>query len=101
MALSTLTRISPRIVLLPAMHETDRPLLAAIQGTDKTVLVDAGDSPAHAQEFQRLLALEDIRADRLVLTHHHWDQTFGLAAFDVPVVAHVNTRGNANMVVDR
>lgn len=74
------------------MHETDRPLLAAIQGTDKTVLVDAGNSPAHAREFLRLLAMEDIRPDGLVLTHHHWDHTFGLEAFDVPVVAHVNTR---------
>lgn len=79
--------------MLPAMHETDRPLLAAIQGTGKTVLVDAGNSPAHAREFLRLLAIEDIRPDGLVLTHHHWDHTFGLEAFDdVPVVAHVNTR---------
>ncbi len=90
--MSTLTRISPRIIVLPASHETDRPLLAAIQGAGNTVLMDAGNSPTHARKFLRLLAAEHIRPDELVLTHHHWDHTFGLGAFDIPVVAHVNTR---------
>lgn len=87
-----LTRVSPRIVILPATHETDRPLLAAIQGSRNTLLLDAGNSPAHARQFLRLLATERIQPDGLVLTHHHWDHTFGLGAFDGPVVAHVNTR---------
>lgn len=78
--------------MLPAMPETDRPLLAAIQGTRQTVLMDAGNSSAHARAFQRLLAAEHIHPDGLVLTHHHWDHTFGVAAFDIPVMAHVNTR---------
>lgn len=78
--------------MLPATHETDRPLLAAIQGTRNTLLLDSGNSPHHARQFLGLLAMERIRPDGLVLTHHHWDHTFGLEAFDVPVVAHVNTR---------
>lgn len=78
--------------MLPPTHNTDRPLLAAIQGTGRTILMDAGNSPAHARAFLRLLAAEHIHPDGLVLTHHHWDHTFGLAAYDIPVVAHVNTR---------
>lgn len=54
--------------------------------------MDAGNSPTHAREFLRRLALERIRPDELVLTHHHWDHTFGLGEFDIPIVAHVNTR---------
>ena len=90
--MSTLTRISSRIVILPATHKTDRPLLAAIQGTSKTVLMDAGNSPTHAREFLQRLAVEAIRPDVLVLTHHHWDHTFGVGALHIPIVAHVNTR---------
>lgn len=64
----------------------------SVQGTRNTLLLDAGSSPSHARQFLRLLATERIQQDGLVLTHHHWDHSFGLEAFDVPVVAHVNTR---------
>lgn len=74
------------------MHETDRTLLAAIQGTRQTVLMDAGNSPMHAREFLHLLAAEHVHPDGLVLTHHHWDHSFGLAAWNGPIVAHLNTR---------
>lgn len=87
-----LTRLSPRVSLLGATHDTDRPALVAIHGSRKTLLLDAGNSPAHARQFLQLLAAERVNPDGVVLTHHHWDHTLGLEPLDMPVIAHVNTR---------
>jgi glyoxylase-like metal-dependent hydrolase (beta-lactamase superfamily II) len=73
-------------------ERTDRPSLGAIHGTDRTLLVDSGASPAHLGSF---LAELDTRrrppVEAIVLTHWHWDHSFGSAALDVPVVAHEET----------
>lgn len=55
----------------------------------QTVLVDAGNSPAHARRVMD--ALKSINApplSQIIYTHHHWDHIFGAVAFGVPVTAH-------------
>jgi glyoxylase-like metal-dependent hydrolase (beta-lactamase superfamily II) len=85
-------QISPHIWILPAEHTTDRPILAAIVGTKRTLLMDAGNSPAHARLFRdQLQALGVPLPDLLVLTHWHWDHSFGLSEWNLPTVAHRHT----------
>ncbi len=84
--------LSPHILIMHAEHETDRPILAAILGERRTLLLDAGNSPAHAELFRKELSEYGYRQpDMIALTHWHWDHTFGLSAWDLPTVAHEGT----------
>jgi len=90
---ATLQRTSENIIYLPADDTTDRPILAAISGTKKTLLIDAGNSPAHVALFLNELERCGIdRGDYVVITHWHWDHTFGISALNLPTIAHVETR---------
>lgn len=84
--------LGPHILLMLAEHETDRPVLAAITGSRRTLLMDAGNSPAHAELFRQELARRGRpQPDLLVLTHWHWDHSFGMSAWNIPVIAHAET----------
>lgn len=37
--------LSPHILIMHAEHDTDRPILAAVSGSRRTLLMDAGNSP--------------------------------------------------------
>jgi len=87
-----LVRLSEHILFLPPDHETDRPLLAAIVGAEKTLLVDAGNSSRHAGLFLNQLKSLNLQGHWLVITHHHWDHVFGLSEFNMPIISHHNTR---------
>lgn len=85
-------QLSQHILIMHAEHETDRPVLAAITGERRTLLMDAGNSPGHAGLFRQELAKRGIRVpELLVLTHWHWDHSFGLSAWQAPVIAHEGT----------
>ncbi|MBY9078751.1 MBL fold metallo-hydrolase [Paenibacillus sp. HN-1] len=86
-------RLTPHVFIMHAEHETDRPILAAISGERRTLLMDAGNSSAHAELFRAELAKRGIRPpDMMVLTHWHWDHTFGMPAWDgIPAAAHAET----------
>lgn len=89
---SSITQLSKHIWLMSAEHETDRPILAAIVGERRTLLLDAGNSPAHAEFFRQQLQDLGLRSpDLLVLTHWHWDHTFGMSAWNIPSIAHQRT----------
>ena len=73
-------------------ERTDRPNLGAVHGTDGTLLVEGGASPAHLSSF--VAELERRGRPPIVavaLTHWHWDHSFGAAALDVPLIAHEAT----------
>ncbi len=75
-----MTRLTDRVYVTPCEERNDRPCLGYIKGERLSVMVDAGNSPAHAAEFLRAAADNGLCAPSLVLlTHHHWDHTFGLA----------------------
>ena len=72
---------------------TDRPVLGVVTGANGSLVVDAGNSPAHARVLLDHMAAAGLPAPRfLALTHWHWDHWFGAAAFDVPAIAHAATR---------
>ncbi|MDO3411077.1 MBL fold metallo-hydrolase [Saccharibacillus sp. CPCC 101409] len=90
--MSEFERISEHIYIMHAEEATDRPILAAVAGSSRTLLIDGGNSPAHAAAFREYLEREGVRSpDVLVLTHHHWDHSFGLAEWSLPAIAQRQT----------
>lgn len=89
----TLRQITPHVYWFSPDSTTDRPALGVVVGERATLLVDAGNSPAHVQA---LLAALDERGipspSYLVLTHWHWDHVFGTATLNLPTFAHLETR---------
>lgn len=82
--------LTKHISCLSANNETDRPVLAAIWGERSTLVVDAGNSPAHARLMLDLLAHRKKASNNpafVVLTHWHWDHVFGGKAMNLPIIA--------------
>ena len=76
-----LKRLNEHIWYMPFEEERDRPNLCYVKGSRLGLAVDAGHSAAHVQEFYALLEKESLPLpDITVLTHWHWDHTFGMHA---------------------
>jgi glyoxylase-like metal-dependent hydrolase (beta-lactamase superfamily II) len=89
-----LQHVNGRVWLYPHDPDPDaiRPSVAVIADDRGSVLVDAGNSPAHAREIQQAIAAAGLPAPTtLVYTHHHWDHTWGAVAWEgVEIVAHAS-----------
>ena len=87
-----LERLSERIWMMPYEEERDRPILGYIRGDRWSLAVDAGHSGAHTEEFYRLLRENELPLPSLtVLTHWHWDHTFGMHAVNGLTLANSRT----------
>ncbi|MBP5726944.1 MAG: MBL fold metallo-hydrolase, partial [Clostridia bacterium] len=76
-----LKRLTEHIWYMPFEEERDRPNLGYIKGDHWSLAVDAGHSDVHVWEFYSLLEKENLPLPSLtVLTHWHWDHTFGMHA---------------------
>ena len=76
-----LKRLTENIWMMPYEEERDRPNLCYVKGGRMSLAVDAGHSAAHVREFYALLEKENLPLpDLTVLTHWHWDHTFGMHA---------------------
>ena len=76
-----LKRLTERIWVYPYEEERDRPNLSYIRGDRWSMAVDAGHSAKHTQEFYQALEESGLPLPKLtVLTHWHWDHTFGMHA---------------------
>ena len=76
-----LERLTERVWVYPYEEERDRPNLSYIKGDRWSLAVDAGHSDSHVREFYRTLEDENLPLPELtVLTHWHWDHTFGMHA---------------------
>jgi glyoxylase-like metal-dependent hydrolase (beta-lactamase superfamily II) len=84
-----LERASEHVWRFTPDERTDRPSLALVAGSDASVLLDVGASVDHTTSFLEALAPLHLSPLRLaLLTHWHWDHSFGGAALDVPIAAH-------------
>lgn len=93
-------KLANQIWYLPPEEETDRPILAAVCGEQHTLLIDAGNSPAHARLFLNELDSKQVTNIHLaVLTHWHWDHTFGASQIHIPKIAHTETRKKLETLV--
>ena len=76
-----LRQLTKRVWYYPMEEERDRPNLGYIRGDRWSLAVDAGHSDAHTEEFYDALREAGLPLPQLtVLTHWHWDHTFGLHA---------------------
>ncbi len=90
-----LKTLTDHILYLPPDSSTDRPILAAILGNETVLIIDAGNSPAHAGLFLESLKTITRRTPNwVVLTHWHWDHTFGLSHLSMPAIGHKNIAQN-------
>jgi glyoxylase-like metal-dependent hydrolase (beta-lactamase superfamily II) len=77
----SIEKIGNRFWYMTPVSETDRPILGMVVGEEKSLMIDAGNSEAHAQLFLEMLAEKQVNNPHLVvLTHWHWDHIFGLSA---------------------
>jgi glyoxylase-like metal-dependent hydrolase (beta-lactamase superfamily II) len=84
----TLKKITDRIYYLPSEERTDRPVLGYIKGDKYALAVDAGNSAGHVEKFYRQLKEMGLRLpDFTVITHWHWDHSFGMHAVSGQTVA--------------
>ncbi len=91
--MQTLEQLSTRIWYQTPVSETDRPILCVVVGDNKSLMIDAGNSEAHARSFLIELNNRNIRQpDIVALTHWHWDHIFGLSALNMVSIASSHTK---------
>ena len=87
-----LKRLTEHIWYMPFESERDRPNLCYVKGNNWNLAIDAGHSAAHTREFYELLEKENLPLPSLtVLTHWHWDHTFGMHAVNGLCLANSKT----------
>ena len=83
-----LKKFSERIYYLPAEERTDRPILGYIRGGKYSLAVDAGNSSDHVEKFYRELKASGLRLpDFTIISHWHWDHSFGMHAVSGKTIA--------------
>ncbi len=89
-----LRKLSSKVYYLPP-GKNDRPVLGIIIGSNASLIVDAGNSPAHAKKFLKIIESELPHITPIkyvVITHWHWDHHFGLVELDeITSIAHQKT----------
>ena len=91
-----LIQVTDRIWYFPLDDTKDRPILGYIRGDRFSVAVDAGHSAEHVQEFYAAIKAAGLPLPALtVITHWHWDHTFGMHAVNGLTLA--NRRTNEHL----
>lgn len=87
-----LVKFNDRIFYLPHEIQTDRPLLAYVKGDKFSLAIDAGNSADHVNKFYKALEAENLKKPEMtVITHWHWDHTFGMHNINGLSIAHKKT----------
>lgn len=90
-----LKKLSEHIWYMPYEEERDRPNLGYVKGKNWTLAIDAGHSAAHTIEFYALLEKENLPLPCLtILTHWHWDHTFGMHTVNGLTLANEKTNNH-------
>ncbi|MEH7011523.1 MBL fold metallo-hydrolase [Neobacillus niacini] len=88
-----LKKLANRVYYMPHYSETDRPALGLICGDTFSLIVDSGNSPAHARDFLNLVKKMDIPPVKfVVITHWHWDHIFGIKTMGLITISHDETK---------
>ena len=87
-----LNKLSDTIYYLSHQADKERPTLGVVCGERYSLIVDAGNSTRHAQEFlQEIEKLNLPPIKYLVITHAHWDHFLGMNEFDASVIVNPQT----------
>lgn len=85
-------KASEHISIYLAEHYTDRPNIGIISGEKQTLLFDAGNSEEHVKKIRSELSEKGLPfPDFVLLSHWHWDHSFGAKFWNVPVIAGTKT----------
>ncbi|WP_033543385.1 MBL fold metallo-hydrolase [Planococcus sp. CAU13] len=88
-----LKKLTEHVYYQPHYQPTDRPVLGLISGEKYSLVMDGGNSPAHAAEF--LKNVEELNVAPLkflATTHWHWDHVFGIHTMDLLTLSHEKTK---------
>lgn len=81
-------QLTSRVWYQTPVSETDRPILAVVRGEKHQLMIDAGNSSAHAALFLEEMKKHNLGSpDLLALTHWHWDHIFGMKHLRLPSMA--------------
>lgn len=87
-------QISDHIWMMPQNEETDRPNLYLVIGENSAAMVDAGNSEAQVKEFYSEIRKNNLpEPEMALLTHWHWDHSFGSAYIPADIYSHPITQG--------
>ncbi|WP_117149189.1 MBL fold metallo-hydrolase [Paraliobacillus zengyii] len=97
-----LKRIGSSFWYMTPVSETDRPTLGMVVGTEMNLMIDAGNSDAHARLFLEKLGEHNIsKPDFVAITHWHWDHIFGMSALkDSLSISSLETKKEINKLTD-
>lgn len=81
-------KVTEHIYIHPAEHYTDRPNIGIIAGEKFSLLYDAGNSAKHVEKLKSELSEQGLpHPDFVLLSHWHWDHSFGAKFWNAPVIA--------------
>lgn len=96
-----LKKFSDRIYYYEGEERTDRPYLYYIRGDEKSAVIDAGNSQRHVQQFYQALSGNGLPLPvYTIITHWHWDHTFGLPYVQGETVASALTNRKLREVME-
>ena len=88
-----LKNLTENVYYQPHYQPTDRPVLGLISGEKFSLVMDAGNSPAHAAEFLKNVEGMNVSPLKfLAITHWHWDHVFGIRTMDLLTLSHEMTK---------
>lgn len=91
-----LNKLSKSIYYLPNQDNRERPALGLVCGEKYSLIIDAGNSSQHAEEFiAEIQKLNVPPVKYVIITHAHWDHFLGMNEFDALVI--VNSMTNELM----
>ena len=83
-----LEQLKSNIYISDYDSSNDRPRLAYIKGSRLSVMIDAGNSPAHFNQFIHDCDQYHLKSpDFIILTHWHWDHVYGLSGTTIPAIS--------------
>jgi len=97
----TLHQVSDHVWWFTPDSRTDRASLAVVVGDNRTLMLELGASPAHTREFLQALTDKGLsHPDFAILTHWHWDHSFGMEALNIPFAAQRDTAKHLQRMSD-
>lgn len=97
----SLIKITDRIYCLPYESVSDRPNLYYIKGDQYSVAIDAGNSKAHVEKFySEIKQMGFVLPTYTIITHWHWDHTFGMWAVHGKTIASKKTQEKLKEVME-
>lgn len=82
------TKITEHIYYSDFDTRVDRPVLGLVLGNNFSVMIDAGNSVNHVEDYNCFLKEKGFEKPKYcIITHWHWDHTFGMHALEMDTIA--------------